>query len=373
MSRKSAGRTVALAVMCCGLASAAYAEGRFDKLDLAPKKEGTAAEMLDIKQFCGTKPIRVALADGFGGNAWRKITRAEFEDEASKCPNITEVRYTDAQGKTEKAISDIEGLAAQHFDVILTYPDGGVAVLRAMREATKAGAAVIPYMVGTSFPGVPGRDYLMVATEAVPPKGALAAKWIAKQLHGEGDVIALAGTPGNPTSAAYAQAWQAVWSQDKGIKVLAGPIDTDWTVGGGQRVMSALLAKFPQVDALTADGSGPAIGSVNAFLAAGRPLLPLVTEDQNAIGCMWQQYHASNPNFQLATFSARTWIVRLALRKAVAAVEGLNEPEPSIVDLPLFEDSADPAKQPKCDKNLPPDAVLSAHLTDAQLAKTFEK
>lgn len=121
--------------------------------NLAKDKVGTPADMQDIAKFCGTKKIKVALADGYGANSWRKITRAEFEAEAKKCPNITEVRYTDAQGNVQKAISDIQGLVAQKFDVILVFPDGGEAVIRAMRKATEAGAVVIPYMVGAHFPG----------------------------------------------------------------------------------------------------------------------------------------------------------------------------------------------------------------------------
>src|SRR5579862_5272602 len=68
------------------------------KVDLAPDKVGTAADMWPMSKVCGTKKIKVAYADGWGGNYWRHITRAEFEDEASKCPNITEVKYTDGEG-----------------------------------------------------------------------------------------------------------------------------------------------------------------------------------------------------------------------------------------------------------------------------------
>ena len=51
---------------------------------------GATADLLPIDEFCGTEPVKVGINDGFGGNSWRKITRAEAEDEASKCPNITE-------------------------------------------------------------------------------------------------------------------------------------------------------------------------------------------------------------------------------------------------------------------------------------------
>lgn len=69
----------------------------FAGIDVAPTKVGSVAEMADMSAFCGTKPIKVAVSDGRGGNGWRKIVRAEFEDEAAKCKNITETRYTDGQ------------------------------------------------------------------------------------------------------------------------------------------------------------------------------------------------------------------------------------------------------------------------------------
>src|SRR5260221_11084688 len=75
------------------LASTGWAEPKFAGIDVAPAKVGTIADMKDIKEFCGTKPIKAGLSAGYGENSWRKITHAEFEDEASNCPNTQEVPY----------------------------------------------------------------------------------------------------------------------------------------------------------------------------------------------------------------------------------------------------------------------------------------
>ena len=85
----------------------------YAKLDMAPDKTGPYTDAIDIRTLCGTKPVRVALSDGFFANSWRKTALAELKDEASKCPNITEVIHTDAQGSAQKQIADIQGLAAQ--------------------------------------------------------------------------------------------------------------------------------------------------------------------------------------------------------------------------------------------------------------------
>ena len=98
-------RSLAVGVSTLGLVVAMATVGYavdISKVKLYPDKKGTVADLQPMSKFCGTKPIKVALADGWGGNYWRHITRAEFEDEASKCKNITDARYTDAEFKPRK-------------------------------------------------------------------------------------------------------------------------------------------------------------------------------------------------------------------------------------------------------------------------------
>ncbi len=365
-----ASRTLTLAVSSVAFAGMAMAAD----VDLGRDKVGTPAEMQDMSNFCGDKPIKVALADGYGANSWRKITRAEFEAEAKKCPNISEVRYTDAQGNVQKAISDIQGLVAQEFDVILVFPDGGEAVVRAMRQATAAGAVVIPYMVGANFPGERGVDFEMVATESVEDNGRTKAEWIAKHLEGKGNVIVLGGTPGNPTSSAEAVGWKETFAKYPDITVLEGPVTTNWDPAETQRVMSGLLAKYPEIDAVYADYGLGSMGALRAFVAAGRPIPLWAAQDANELGCFWNENKDKNPDFQMGNVSGRNWIVRLALRKAVAKTQGIDNLEPSIIKLPLVEDSfsSDQSLIPPCDTALPPDALLSSGLTVDELKELFK-
>jgi ribose transport system substrate-binding protein len=186
----------------------ARAENSFSKLDLAPAKKGGIQDMQDISKYCGTKPLKVAYSDGWGGNYWRQITRAEFENEASKCPNITEVRYTDGEFKAEKQIADIKGLIAQHFDVILVFADTGVAQLKVMREALNAGVAVVPFSTGDAPFGEIGKDYLTRVTETQIGLGEKTAQWMVKTLDGKGNVVVHGGTPGNPMTSSQAVGWR---------------------------------------------------------------------------------------------------------------------------------------------------------------------
>lgn len=337
------------------------AQDKFADLDMAPDKVGGIEDMKDITEYCGEKPIKVAFADGWGGNYWRQITRREFEDEAKKCPNITEIRYTDGEFKAEKAIADMEGLIAQQFDVIIVFPDAGEAMLRVMRQAHEAGIAVVPFTTGDAPFGEMGKDYLVRVTETQIGLGKMLAEWMVETLGGKGNVIVHGGTDGNPMSESQATGWREVFAEHPDINVLEGPVPTNWDPQMAQQVMAAQIAKYPQIDGVMAETTGP----IRAFLAAGRPIPAFAGQDLNDLSCLWQDHHADHPTFKLATASAHTWLARLALRKGVAAAQGLDNTEPSLINLPFSEDSTsdDPALAVKCDKDLPATAIPSAMLS----------
>jgi ribose transport system substrate-binding protein len=167
------GLSAGIVALGIAFASSGYADDIF-KAKLYPDKKGVTADFQPMSKFCGTKPIKVAYSDGWGGNYWRHLARAEFEDEASKCKNITNARYTDGEFKPEKQIADIEGLVAQKYDVIVAQLDGGAAILKATREATAAGVAVVPDSTGDNFAGKVGKDYVSIATESQIPDSPVA-------------------------------------------------------------------------------------------------------------------------------------------------------------------------------------------------------
>ena len=349
----------------------AAADNAFSKVDLAPDKRGGIQDMEDITKYCGTKPLKVAYSDGWGGNYWRQITRAEFEEEAAKCPNIKEIRYTDGEFKAEKQIADIRGLIAQKFDVIVVFADTGVAQLKVMRQALDAGVAVVPFTTGDAPFGEIGKDYLTRVTETQIGLGKMLAEWMVKTLDGKGNVIVQGGTPGNPMTQSQAVGWREVFAKYPGIKILEGPVDTNWDPALAQKVTAAAIAKYDKIDGIMAETTGP----IRAFLAAGRPIPAWAGQDLNELSCLWQDNHAANPTFKLATASAHTWLVRLALRKGLAAVNGMNNTEPSLIDLPFSEDStsSDKALAVKCDKNLPPTAIPSAMVPGAKMKEILSK
>jgi ribose transport system substrate-binding protein len=338
-------------------------------------KVGTEAQFTDIKTLCGTKKIRVALSVG-AVNAHRQITHAELVDEAKKCPNISEVGFANAEGNPEKEMANIRSLAAQGYDIIVVEPDSGAAAIPAMRDAMKAGAIVIAVEVGTNFPGKPGVDYTTIVTPNQEQQASVWAQWIVDRLKGNGNVIIWGGAPGAPQTAGQMVGWKKVFAANPGIKVLEGPVISNWDPAYYQKVTTALLTKYPKIDAMYSDYGSGVLGALRAFKQAGRPLIPVTGLDSNGAQCFWLDTRQGEPNYQIGFTSAWTWIDRVALRKGVAAFNGMNDPEPNIINVGMVADSSssDPKLTPKCDPDLPTDASLrSSKLTREQLIAVFKK
>lgn len=373
--------TALLAAACGGSDSAGSEESDSSEDSSAESTEGAGAgevalnnlgspdDFQSVTDFCGDEELTIGLADGYQ-NSWRQIALAELEAEAAKCPNIKEVVYVNAQGDSTKLLTDIDAMVSQGVDIIITFPDFGDAMLPTLREAEEAGTTVVIWAT-TTLGGEIGTDYSVVASDVEVENGKTWANAMVSALGGEGNVIFLGGTPGNPTSIAEAEGIKEVFAENPGMTLLEGPVDTNWDVAETQKVMAGLLTQYDQIDGIISDFGAASVGAIRAFQAADRPLPAWATNDSNELGCLFHEVTADEPAFSLATISGRNWLIRLGLRKGLAVHNGLASVEPALVQLPLFEDTAN-GLEAQCNEDLPPDAILSSQLTLDELTAIFE-
>jgi ribose transport system substrate-binding protein len=324
--------------------------------------QDTMKKILSDVDVCGTKELRVALSDGFGGNAWRKIARYYFEQEAKRCPNIKEIGYTEAQGNPEKQIADIGSLSAQGYNVIVINPDFGNALLRAMQKAMKAGATVIPYETGDDFGGEIGVDYSSYVSTSHFSGAQLLGEWIVHALNGKGNVIIYGGAPGSVAVGLETKGLKQVFDKHPGIKILEGPVTTFWDPQVYNKVTTGLLAKYEKIDAIYSDYGGGLMGALRAFKSAGRPFPIVAAADNNELACLFKENQGKPTAFTLGTIRYGGGVnAAIALRKGLAMLNHVTDAKPIlIVDNGMYEDSLDPAKPPKCERDLPPEVQTSS-------------
>lgn len=323
-----------------------------------------------LDKFCGSKPAKVAYIVGFGENAWRKTALAEIQDEAKKCDNVT-VTYLNANGDQNQYLSMVNSATAQGYNAIITYDDFGAAAVPALRQAFNAGLAVVPWEADPT--GKVGQDYTgFVAMDTAYETKEWTAYFQRALLNG-GKIAFLGGPPGAPLSQGYWKDFTANLKQVNDLKLEgSGPITTNWTPADSQKAASGLFSQFPHTAGVIADylgGSGPA--TVNAFVNAKQPLVPIAGGSAtNELVCQYHQFKASNPKFDLFSMDGDIAMGRVALRKAVAAYEGLNDDESWLFRRSVGIDTTKNVV-PACEKDLPPDLPLNSTLSDDQLAKVF--
>src|SRR5579862_837968 len=299
--------------------------------------------------WCGPKQASIALADGFGDNTWRELTRYSAVTIAAQCPSITKYVYTNGEGNTQKAISDIDSLVAQGITAIVDFPDAGKAMLPALTKAYQAGTIVVPYRV---FPGgTSGQNYSAYISTDFTSAGVLWGNDVAQALNGKGNVVFLGGPPANSQSLAEYQGLQSVFKKYPGLHLLGqSPYNvTNWDPATTQQVVASLLSKYPTIDAVVSDFGTALAASFPEFQKAGRQIPVIATEDGNSLGCDYASMSSSDPGFRLFTVSSQTWMVEYAMRYAIALATKGTVPSSSVVPQQNYENSVTGSpNQPVC-------------------------
>ena len=318
--------------------------------------------------WCGPNEAVIGMTDGFGGNSWRLVTTAAGEAEAAKCPSVSEFLYADGQGDVNKAISDIQSMVAQGVNALVVFPDAGEAVLPALRSATEAGVITVPYRVDPG--GEPGVDYTAYVGLDSVNDGVNWANWIMEVLPDGGNVLFLSGPPGNSQGEGEAEGLRQVL-EPTGKYTFIGeqPFEvTNWDPAETQKVLSAAIAKYPQIDVIVSDFGPSLVGALPEFTKAGKPIPAIATSDGNVLGCFWTEQEAAGNGFPLFTIQTGNDHVRTAMRYAIAQATGGTYDNTTHQHQP-FENSVTGSPSPvQCEPDLPGDIYLSAEMSGEEQA-----
>ena len=354
-------KTLAMLTMTAATASLALAGCSSTETNTGSTSDD-ATPLAGAPSWCGPNEISLGLLDGFGGNSWRLVTTAAGEDEAKKCPSVTDYQYADGQGDTQKAISDIQGMVAKGVNAIVVFPDAGPAMLPALRSAYKAGVVTVPYRVDPG--GEDGVDYDAWIGADFVTDGENWGNWIKTNLPDGGNILFISGPKGNSQATDELKGMKSVLTDPKYVYIGETPEVTNWDPALTQQVLTADIAKYPKIDVIVSDFGPSLVGALPAFEKSGRSIPPIVTSDGNSLGCFFEDNKANNPDFQLMTVATGNDNVRLAVQYAVAKATGGELPSDTVFKAPAFEDSVsgEPSAV-QCDKDLPGDIYLSAQMS----------
>lgn len=336
--------------------------------DLTPEQRDLALKCWkDSACETGHGELTVALADGFGENVWRQVTKMEFIVQALKYPNVKKILYTSGRSDPTKSISDLRSLIAQKANIIVVFADASTALLPTIQEATEAGSLVILHN-GTYVGGTAGKDYLTTVSENLCNLGKGMIDSVGTAGKADANVVELGGTPGNGLSAA----WQKCADQEIADKypkmTVLGKADTNWTQEGAFQAVSGFLAQGKPVDGYIYEYADGFRGGLRAYQEAKKApdMVVALRTDEQGLFCDWEKIN--DPNFKIFFASGHNFQSAIALTAGEMKLAGTDIP--TTVDVPF---QFRPVKKGMCNADLPQDASLSTTLDDDMLKAMFKK
>lgn len=300
----------------------------------------------------------------YAGNSWSVQMYNEFKSEVKKHSDlISGVVYTESEGKVDKQIANIESLISKNVDVIITTPNSPTALVPVLKKAQSRGIKVV--LLGAT---IKADAYDVLVTVDDVDFGRVGAEWLVEQLKGKGNVVALNGIAGLSVSSDRWRGAKEVFEKNPGIKVIS-EVNADWDYATAKTKMSSILAAHPKIDAVWSQGGTMTLGTIDAFHAANRQLVPMTSEDNNGFLKQWNQITSENPNFRSIAVSKPTWLGSESLITALDLLQGKKVKKDQVIDPPtITNDNLGKFVR----EDLPDSFWANTRMTDDEIKKIFD-
>jgi ribose transport system substrate-binding protein len=229
----------------------------------------------------------IALSNSFLGNTWRKTMVAIFEHVARQAKAqgmIKDFRVENtAENTATEQIAQIKSLILEHVSAILIDSASPTALNPVIRQACSQHILVVVFDSLASAPC----EYNL--EDSIAQYGYQEAYFVAKGMHGHGNVIIARGVVGSaPEAVIYHNQLKALkrFPRIHVVATVIGEASNPIT----ERAILSVLPSLPPVQGVITGGSS--FGAVLAFQKAHRPL-PVVAFDNSAEALrFWQKQHA---------------------------------------------------------------------------------
>src|SRR6266850_6012024 len=195
-------------------------------------------------------PFRIALVNGYVGNAWRiqmvKTAKA-FAKDPAVAPLIKEFKVVSTGTHLGAQLAAIEDFIRQGFDGIVTLAVSPSGFDHVIELANKRNVLIVP------FDGILDTDRVLEVNEDQASMGRQCGEFIDKQLGGKGKVLEVRGLEGNSTERDRHQAFRAVLGA-QGKKYEIVEVVGSWDDGKARHAVAQALAGHHKFDAMMVQG-----------------------------------------------------------------------------------------------------------------------
>ncbi len=280
----------------------------------------------------GDGEVTLGIAEAFGQNQWRKISKMEVILQALTYPEIGKIIFTDAAGDLAKFQSNVRTLASQGARAIVSYNDFGAAALPAFKAAQAQGAKISTY-VGP-VPDAPEDSLASQVHGDTCAIGEEMATVAEEDLGLTGEVAILNGTPGNPQGASWNKCFEdALASLSVGTKQ-----DTDWTLAGAFEAASAIVSSGKTYSGIFYDYADPIPQVIEAYDKAGvKPPAIVTWTSNNGMAKVWEEAQGTDREFPVYYTNALNWQGRVSVTSVMGLLNGDDVSSDIVVPQPFVQ------------------------------------
>jgi ribose transport system substrate-binding protein len=274
-------------------------------------------------------PFRIALVNGYVGNAWRiqmVKTAKTFAKDPAIAPLVKEFKVVSTGTDIAAQLGSIEDFINQGFDGIVTLAVSPEGFDRVIRLANKKGVVIVP------FDNVLDTDKVMQVNEDQLSMGKQWGEFIDKELGGKGKVLEVRGLQGNSTErdrhVGFRQVLEAPGKKYDIVEVVGS-----WDDGKAQKAVADALTVHRKFDAMMVQGGST--GAMRALLDAGHKPIPVATEAENGARKLIAQYH--DKGMKGLSLGQSPGLAAIAMKAAVEALQGKVLPQKISVPIPAAD------------------------------------
>lgn len=300
----------------------------------------------------------------FVGNTWSAQLEAEFNSATVReAARISDVVITQSDNDAQTQISNLQSMIARDVDAIIVTPISPEGIAPVIEQAEAAGIVVVLNASGAATDAY--SSYVNVDDVKF---GATGAEWLVEKLGGSGKILAINGIAGIPTSDLRYQGAKEVFDAAPGIEIVS-TIDGSWDQATTKTAVESFLAANPDVDGVWSQGGSMTLGAIEAFEAAGVPLVPMTGEDSNGLLKKWQTLlDEGTTTFDCIAVAKPTWISAAALESALAILDGEDVVKDDILEPEIItQDNLDEFVRP----DLPDSLWVNTKMTDDEINALF--
>jgi simple sugar transport system substrate-binding protein len=198
-------------------------------------------------------------------SAWRSAETESIRSEAAK--RGVGLKMVDAQQKQENQIKALRTFIAQDVDAIILAPVVETGWEPVLREVKRANIPVV--LVDRGIKVSNESLYATLIASDFVQEGRMAAGWLARKLHGKGNIVELQGTTGAAPAIDRKKGFEEGIAKFPGLKIVKSQ-SGDFTRSKGKEVMEAFLkAEGKNIQAVYAHNDDMALGAIQAIEEAG--------------------------------------------------------------------------------------------------------